>query len=154
MSRRQKIKVLLIAPISALLLLAVLYLLLLSQLPQGIVRHVGPQGVGYSPPGIVVGSMAAVAVLCFAVGAWTCLDFSSLGHWYPGPKSIVVCFLAGGYSVVVLAITTLFASLGPTASLDGSSLGYGLLALVLAFAAASLILVRVLPRALEEQTER
>jgi len=154
MSSRQKIIILLIAPIVSLAALGALYLLLIPELPKGIIRHIGAQGLGYSPPGIVIGSMAVISLFCFAIGAWTCLDFTSLGHWYPGPKSIVVCFLAGGYAVIALAITTLFSSLGPAIALDASSLGYGLLALVLAFAAASMVLVRALPRAKEELLEK
>ncbi|WP_313813043.1 hypothetical protein [Glutamicibacter sp.] len=150
MSRRQKINILLAGPLSAFLVLGLLYFALASQLPKGVVRQVGAHGVGYAPPGIVVGVMAAVALTCFGVGAWTCLDFTALGHWFAGTKSIVVCLLGAGYAVIALAVTTLFASLGPATTLDAHSLGYGLLALVVAFAAAASVLVGVLPRAKDE----
>ncbi|MFJ2621393.1 hypothetical protein [Glutamicibacter sp. NPDC087344] len=151
MSTVRKYYLLLVGPCVALLAYAGLYLQLREHLPQALARHLGPDGIGYTSTLVVVGSAAGIAVLAFGIGAWTCLDFTSLGHWYTGNKSIVVCSLAAGYGVLGLGVGTMASANAGQAPADGAStIGWGLLALLIGFSLTAVVLSRVLPAAQRE----
>ncbi len=126
----------------------VLYLLLSPLLPEHLARHAGTDGVGYSPLSVTVLIVGLVATLSLLIGILAYRDFTSLGHWYPGPKSIVVCFLSAGFGILGLGVAMMMAVLGREAEESGSRpIGMGLLGLLLIFAISAGILVRALPRA-------
>lgn len=79
---------------------SLLYFLTRPLLPEDLARHAGPDGVGYSQLWITVLIIGALATLCLSIGIIVYRDFVSLGHWYPGPKAIVVCFLAAGFGIL------------------------------------------------------
>lgn len=151
MSAVRKYSFLLIGPGAALLLYAGSYLLLRAGLPEQIIRHLGPDGAGYGSTPLVLGVAACIAVAAFGIGAWTCNDFTALGHWYAGPKAIVVCFLAAGYGVLALGLGMMLAASVPgTRDHGADTIGYSLLALLLGFSAAAAVLSRKLPEAQRE----
>ena len=151
MSAARKYSTLLIGPGAALLLYAGSYLLLRAGLPSQLVRHLGPEGAGYGSTPMVLGVVAAIAVAAFGIGAWTCNDFTSLGHWYAGPKAIVVSFLAAGYAVLALGLGMMLAASIPGTEDQGSNVvGYSLLALLAGFGTAAAVLSRILPEARRE----
>ncbi len=151
MSAARKYSILLIGPGAALLLYAGSYLLLRAGLPAQLVRHLGPEGAGYGSTPLVLGVVAAIAAAAFGIGVWTCNDFTSLGHWYAGPKAIVVCFLAAGYAVLALGLGMMLAASIPGAEDQGANvIGFSLLALLAGFSAAAAVLSGILPAARPE----
>lgn len=130
---------------------AALYLFLRSQLPEELVRHVGTDGAGYSPTWLVVLVIGAVATLSMAIGIIAYRDFASLAHWNPGPKAIVVCFLAAGFGILGLGAAMIFTVMGQdTAQLGSLPIGMGLLGLVGVFAVSAGMLAKAMPRAEQE----
>jgi len=130
---------------------AVLYVVLRPLLPDQLVRHAGPDGEGFSPLWVTVLVVGAVAALSLLIGLLVYRDFTNLGHWYPGPKAIVVCFLAAGYGLLGLGVSMLITALGQSAQ-DHTSLpiGMGLLGLLIIFGLSAGLLARSLPRAKQE----
>ena len=132
-----------------------LYLFLSPRLPDQLVRHVGTEGIGYSPMWLVVLIIGAAAALSIAIGIITYHDFTSLGHWNPGPKAIVVCFLAAGFGILGLGSAMILTVIGQEAvQLGALPIGMGLLALVTVFALSAVLLARTLPRAEQEALDR
>lgn len=128
-----------------------LYLMLRPQLPDQLVRHSGPDGVGYSPLWLVVLVIGGAAVISLGIGVIVYRDFTGLGHWNPGPKAIVVCFLAAGFGILSLGVAMLLSVLGESASQDEAlPLGLGMLGLLIGFALAAGVLAKALPRAEQE----
>ncbi|MGH3653844.1 hypothetical protein [Glutamicibacter sp.] len=128
-----------------------LYLFLRPQLPEQLVRHAGADGSGYGPTWLVVLVIGAVATLSIAIGIVAYRDFTTLGHWNPGPKSIVVCFLAAGFGILGLGAAMIFAAMGEDAAQLGSlPIGVGLLGLVGVFALSAGLLAKALPQAEQE----
>lgn len=130
---------------------AVLYAVLRPLLPGQLARHAGPDGAGYGPlwlAALVIGAVAAISLL---IGILAYRDFYSLGHWYPGPKAIVVCFLAAGFGILSLGASMLVTVMGRQAQEAGSlPVGMGLLGLVVAFGLSAPVLAWSLPRAKQE----
>ena len=136
-----------------------LYLFLSPRLPDQLVRHVGTEGIGYSPMWLVmwlvVLIIGAAAALSIAIGIITYRDFTSLEHWNPGPKAIVVCFLAAGFGILGLGSAMILTVIGQEAvQLGALPIGMGLLALVTVFALSAVLLARTLPRAEQEALDR
>lgn len=130
---------------------AVLYAVLRPLLPGQLVRHAGPDGAGYGPLWLAVLVIGAVAAICLLIGILAYRDFLSLGHWYPGPKAIVVCFLAAGFGILSLGASMLMTVLGREAQETGSlPVGMGLLGLVVVFGLSAPVLAWSLPRAKQE----
>lgn len=128
-----------------------LYLLLRPSLPAHLARHSGPDGVGYSPLWLTVLIIGAVATLSLLIGILVYRDFTSLGHWNPGPKSIVVCFLAAGFGILGLGMAMITTVLGREAEDLGTlPIGMGLIGLLIVFALSAGLLARLLPRAIPE----
>lgn len=141
-----KLRLLLLAPAGALLLVALGYWLLGEQLPSHLVRHAGPDGLGYSPTPVVLLIGGAVAAVFFIIGSCCALDFWKHGHWYQTQKVIVAGFLSAGYAVAGLLLASLFAARGASpAEVTSQSLGLGLLAFVLVFTAAIWAHIVLLP---------
>ena len=86
-----------------------------------------PMGPDTARPGWVVLVIGAAATISLAIGIIAYRDFTSLGHWNPGPKSIVVCFVAAGFGILGLGAAMLFTALGQDAAQLGSlPVGMGL----------------------------
>ena len=139
-------------PILSLAVIGLSYGLLRNRLPAAIARHIGDDGAGFSSTPVVIAIMAGIAVIAFGIGAWTHHDFSSLGHWYAGNKAIVICALAAGYGVVVLALATMLSVCAWPGARSGASVGYGLLGFLIGFIISAVILVKVLPPVQSETT--
>src|SRR5699024_5389547 len=92
-----------------------LYLLRNPPLLDQLVRHVGTEGSGSGPMWLVVLTSGAAAALSVAIGIITYRDFTSLGHWNPGPKAIVVCFLAAGFGILGLGSAMILTVIGQEA---------------------------------------
>lgn len=141
-----KLRLLLLAPAGALLLVALGYWLFREQLPSHLVRHAGPDGLGYSPTALVLLIGGAVAAAFFVIGSCCALDFWKHGHWYQTQKMIVSGFLSAGYAVAGLLLASLFAVRGVSpAEATSQSPGLGLLAFVLGFTAAIWAHIVLLP---------
>lgn len=135
----------------AVLAYILLYLFSRPLLPEQLVRHAGPDGLGYSPLWITVLIVGAIATLSLSIGVLVYRDFSTLGHWFPGPKAIVVYFLAAGFGILGLGIAMIITVLGRDAEDIGSlPVVTGLLALLVVFALSAGLLSKLLPRAKQE----
>lgn len=151
MNRRKPIRWMAAVCAVALMAYSALYLLLRPGLPGQLVRHAGADGVGYSPLWLVVLIIAAAAAASLAIGIILYRDFTSLGHWNPGPKSIVVCLLAAGFGILGLGAAMMLSVLGQAPEeLGAKPIGMGLLGLIVVFALAAGLLARALPRAEQE----
>ncbi|MGZ2225679.1 hypothetical protein [Glutamicibacter nicotianae] len=151
MKMRSKGQQMIAASCLAVMAYLALYLFLRPELPEQLVRHAGADGAGYSPTWLVVLVIGAAATFSIAIGIIAYRDFTSLGHWNPGPKSIVVCFVAAGFGILGLGAAMLFTVLGQDAAQLGSlPVGMGLIGLLGVFALSAGLLARALPRAEQE----
>lgn len=128
-----------------------LYFVARPALPERLPRHAGADGIGYSASWIMVLVVSGIAVVALGIGIHLYRDFISLGHWYPGPKATVVCFLSAGLGVLGLGMATIITVWGAESEELGSlPIAVGLLALLLVFAVSAGLLARSLPRAQHE----
>lgn len=154
MKKRSKGQQLIAASCLAVMAYSALYLLLRPQLPGQLVRHAGTDGAGYGPTWLVVLVIGAAGTLSIAIGIIAYRDFTSLGHWNPGPKSIVVCFLAAGFGILGLGAAMLLAAMGEDAAQQGTlPIGMGLLGLIGVFALSASLLAKALPQTEQESLD-
>lgn len=140
-----------LAPGCALVLGVLLWLLLSPGLPGHIARHVGPDGVGYSPTWLVLAIMFAAAALAFAIGAATARGFIRDGHWYPIQKAISVGIMSLGYGILGVALGTMFGIFGSSPEGgSGNAVAAGMLGFLALFAVAACVYTARLPRAQQE----
>lgn len=146
--KTRALPLLIIAPACSLLLVAVLYLMLSPLIPERIAVHVGPDGVGYGSPLLMIAGACGIAAVAFAIGAATAKEFLRNNHWYQTQKSIAVIIMALGYGVIGVAVATIVSNLNvdPDA-VSGNSVGGGLLGFLLMFTVAACTYVAVFPRA-------
>lgn len=151
MKMRNKGQQMIAASCLAVMAYLALYLFLRPELPEQLVRHAGADGAGYSPTWLVVLVIGAAATISLAIGIITYRDFTSLGHWNPGPKAIVVCFLAAGFGILGLGSAMILTVIGQEAvQLGVLPIGMGLLGLLGVFALSAGLLAKALPRAEQE----
>lgn len=151
MEMRNKGQQMIAASCLAVMAYLALYLFLRPELPEQLVRHAGADGAGYSPTWLVVLVIDAAATISLAIGIITYRDFTSLGHWNPGPKAIVVCFLAAGFGILGLGSAMILTVIGQEAvQLGVLPIGMGLLGLLGVFALSAGLLAKALPRAEQE----
>ncbi|WP_157875343.1 hypothetical protein [Arthrobacter sp. PAMC 25486] len=149
--KTRAVPLLVVAPACTLLAGVVLYVILSPLMPSHIARHVGPDGVGYSPSWLVVSIMLAAAIIPFAIGGATGRGFFRDDHWYQIQKAVVVCFVSLGYGIVGVALGTIFSTVGLEPNeVSDSSVAMGMLGFLLLFVAAVCVYTALLPRAKPE----
>lgn len=145
-------RILVIVPICALALVAVLVLFLIPLMPEHIAMHVGPDGVGYGSTPLMLAITCAAAALALAIGSITGLGFFKAEHWYQKEKLISIGILSLGYGVLGIALATMASTLGVEQSaVSGNSVGTSMLAFVLGFIAALWFHIGALPAGKMEQ---
>lgn len=147
-TRGRVARLLFVAPACSLLLGMVLWLILIPGLPGHIARHVGPDGVGYSPTWLALAIMFAAATLAFAIGAATARGFIRDGHWYPTQKAISVGIMSLGYGILGVAVGTVLSTWPGDDS--GNAVAAGMLGSLALFAVAACVYTVRLPRARQE----
>lgn len=150
-TKTRAVALLIAAPACTLLTALVLYLILSPLMPSHLVRHVGPDGSGYSSTVMIMAAIIAAAVIPFAIGAALARGFFRVGHWFHIQKAMVVCFLSLGYGIVGVALATSVSAVGlDQDEASGNSVAMGLLGFLLLFTAAACIYTLLLPRAGQE----
>lgn len=149
--KTRTVPLLLIAPLCSLLLSAVLYVALLPLLPEHIVRHVGPDGVGFSSMVLVLTIMLAAAVIPFLIGGMLGRGFFRDRHWHPTQKFVTVAFMSTGYGILGVVVATILSLMGMEQDdVSGNSVAMGLLGFLLLFVAAAFTYALLFPRATPE----
>lgn len=137
-----------VAPACSILIVAVLYLLLRPLIPNSIAIHVGPDGVGYGSPLLLIAVASGIAAVVFAIGGATTREFFKDGHWFQTQKSIAVGVMALGYGVIGVALATILSNLNvDPEAISGNSVGMGLLGFIFLFIVAASVYVVLFPKA-------
>lgn len=145
-------RILVLVPLCALALVAILVLFLVPLMPEHIAMHVGPDGVGYGSTPLMLAITCATAALALAIGSATGRGFLKADHWYQTEKLISVGILSLGYGVLCIALATMATTLGvKQTAVSGDSVGASLLAFLLGFIAALWFHIAALPAGKMEQ---
>lgn len=86
--------------------------------------------------------------IAFLLGQYLARDFSTLGHWYPMQKAIVILCFSTGYGFLGYLTTNMgVAWLAPALSGAEQLVGYGLLGFLLTAILAGAVYTALLPKA-------
>lgn len=149
--KTRAVPLLIVTPSGALIFTVALYAILSPQIPSHIARHVGPDGVGYSPTVVVMSIIFAASAVVFTIGGFLARGFFRDGHWFSIQKAVAAGTVALGYGILGIALATTLSSAGVKADdVSGNSVAMGMLGFLLMFTAAVTTYAALLPRAQPE----
>ncbi|WP_218220553.1 hypothetical protein [Nesterenkonia sp. Act20] len=148
MGVRRYVGALIVAPLLAVGLAALTYVLQAGSMPDQIAVHMGPDGTGFGSLTVMVSVCFGLALLGFVIGAVTARNTLRRGEWHLYEKSIVVVAEAAGFAFTAAVLGVILSIDVPSGEVPGAAaVEYSLLAWVASFAVALLVYALLTPRA-------